>query len=297
MFDRIFADYLREAGKLSEDNLNEIFSSQEQKRVRLGVIAVSERLLSIEQVNEINQLQAIYDMRFGDIAVQKGYLTDEQVSRLLVLQGNAFLAFMQSVVDSGYMTMEDFNEALEAYQKSNNFTLSNMEDLKSCDADRVIPIFIYNQPELTQRLCGIMIRTMSRLIDYRMFIKAPTVSSTVNYPAICLQELKGEHNIVTALTGDMGKDGAMFKAAVGFAGEANVTEPEDCLDALCELINCVNGLLATEMSNQNVDIDMDAPFANGTSGSLRSDSILTLPVVIFGKQMELHVILDQSYTV
>ncbi len=295
MFDRIFADYLREAGKLSEDNLTEIFSNQEQRRVRLGVIAVSEKLLSIEQVEEINQLQAIYDMRFGDIAVQKGYLTDEQVSRLLVLQGNAFLAFMQSVVDGNYMTMADFNECLDNYQKSNHFTLSNMEDLKSCDADRIIPIFIYDQPELTQKLCGIMIRTMSRLIDYRMFIKTPTVSSTVNYPAICVQELKGEHNIVTALSGDI--DGALFEAAVGFAGKENVTEPEDCLDALCELINCVNGLLATEMSNQNVDIDMDAPFANGTSGSLRSESILTLPVVIYGKQMALHVILDQSYTV
>lgn len=295
MFDRIFADYLRSTGKLSDSNLDEIFSNQEQRRVRLGVIAVSEKLLSIEQVEEINQLQAIYDMRFGDIAVQKGYLTDEQVSRLLVLQGNAFLAFMQSVVDGEYMTMADFNEALDTYQKANNFTLSNMEDLKSCDADRIIPIFIYDQPELTQKLCGIMIRTMSRLIDYRMFIKPPTVSSTVNYPAICVQELKGEHNIVTALSGDI--DGALFEAAVGFAGKENVTEPEDCLDALCELINCVNGLLATEMSNQNVDIDMDAPFANGSSGSLRSESILTLPVVIYGKEMELHVILDQSYTV
>ncbi len=295
MFDRIFADYLLTAGKLSDKNLDDIFSNQEQRRVRLGVIAVSEKLLSIEQVEEINQLQAIYDMRFGDIAVQKGYLTDEQVSRLLVLQGNAFLAFMQSVVDGNYMTMADFNEALDAYQKANNFTLSNMEDLKSCDADRIIPIFIYDQPELIQKLCGIMIRTMSRLIDYRMFIKSPTVSSTVNFPAICVQELKGEHNIVTALSGDL--DGALFEAAVGFAGKENVTEPEDCLDALCELINCVNGLLATEMSNQNVDIDMDAPFASGTSGSLRSDSILSLPVVIYGKQMELHVILDQSYSI
>ncbi len=85
MFDRIFANYLLDEGKISKRDLDDIFLAQEQKRVRLGVIAVSEKLMTIEQVEEVNQLQAIYDKRFGDIATQKGYLTDEQVSRLLVL--------------------------------------------------------------------------------------------------------------------------------------------------------------------------------------------------------------------
>ena len=59
MFDRIFANYLAECGKLSEQNLKDIFSIQDSKRVRLGVIAVSEKLMSIEQVEEVNQLQRL----------------------------------------------------------------------------------------------------------------------------------------------------------------------------------------------------------------------------------------------
>ena len=98
MFDRIFANYLVECGKIKEQDLNSIFANQESKRVRLGVIAVAEKLMTIEQVEEVNQLQAILDNRFGDIAVEKGYLNDEQVSRLLVLQGNAYLALIQSIV-------------------------------------------------------------------------------------------------------------------------------------------------------------------------------------------------------
>ena len=42
MFDRIFADYLIEMGKLSEQNVEVIFSTKEERRARLGVIAVSE---------------------------------------------------------------------------------------------------------------------------------------------------------------------------------------------------------------------------------------------------------------
>lgn len=295
MFDRIFANYLLDEGKISKRDLDDIFLAQEQKRVRLGVIAVSEKLMTIEQVEEVNQLQAIYDKRFGDIATQKGYLTDEQVSRLLVLQGNSFLALMQSVVDNGCLTMSEFNDALEAYQRANNFTLSNMEDLKSCDIDRIIPIFLFDQPELCQDLCGMMIRTIARLIDYHVYIKSPFVSDSVDYEAICMQPLVGDHKILTALTGDI--KGAMFDTAVGFAGSENVVCEEDCLDALCELINCTNGLLATEMSNRNIEIDMEAPFANGSAGSIKSESILTLPVVIMGKTLNLHVVLDRDYTI
>lgn len=295
MFDRIFANYLVSTGRLTDKNLGEIYSSQEQKRVRLGVIAVSEKLMSVEQVEEINQLQAIYDKRFGDIAVEKGYLTDEQVSRLLVLQGNGFLAFMQAVTDSGVMSMADFNAALDEYQKENSFTLANMEDLKSCDNDRIIPIFVFDQPEMVQKLCGMMVRTIARLVDYHVYIKKPTVSDSVDFPAICLQELKGEYRIVTSLSGNL--DGSMIETAIGFAGSENVVCEEDCLDALCELINCVNGLLATEMSSRDVEIDMDAPFAQGTPGSIKSGTILTLPIIIYGKQLNLNVILDQDYTI
>ncbi|MBQ0028042.1 MAG: hypothetical protein KBS96_05510 [Lachnospiraceae bacterium] len=295
MFDRIFASYLVETGKLTDKSLGEIYSSQEQKRVRLGVIAVSEKLMSIEQVEEVNQLQAIYDKRFGDIAVEKGYLTDEQVSRLLVLQGNAFLAFMQSVTDCGAMTIVEFNEALDEFQKKYSFTLANMEDLKSCDNDRIIPIFVYDQPEMIQKLCGIMVRTLARLVDYHVYIMKPTVSTTVDFPAICVQELQGQHRIVTSLSGEI--DGSMFDTAVGFAGSENVVCDEDCMDALCELINCVNGLLATEMSSRDIDIDMDAPYAQGTPGSIKSEEILTLPIIIYGKQLNLNVILDKDYTI
>lgn len=295
MFDRIFANYLVDTGRLTEKNLGEIFSSQEQKRVRLGVIAVSEKLMSIEQVEEVNQLQAIYDKRFGDIAVEKGYLTDEQVSRLLVLQGNGFLAFMQSIVDEKYMSMAEVTEALDEYQKANNFTLMNMEDLKSCDIDRIIPIFIYNQPEMIQKLSGVMLRTMARLIDYHVYIKKPSVVSEYPFEALCLQELAGEHRIMTALSGDINE--AMKEAAIGFAGSENISEEDDVLDAICELINCVNGLLATEMSSKSVDIDMLAPFAQRTTGSLKSDSMLCLPIVIYGKTIDLLVQLDKDYTV
>ena len=294
MFDRIFADYLLKKNILSQADLNKIYTGQEKRYVRLGVIAISEKLMTIEQVEEVNELQAIYDKRFGDIAISEGYLNEEQVSRLLVLQGNAFLAFMQAVIDLDLMSAEEFDNALISYQKDNNLTPMNMEELKSCSIDRIMPIFLYDRPELVQKLCGVMIRTIVRLLDNHVFIRKPKIVKAFDYKALSLQELTGDHRIATALTGD--PDDGMMKAAIAFAGADNVVCAEDCLDALCELINCVNGLLATEMSNKDVDMDMLAPVAKEGSGTMKSDSILVMPVVICERELNLLVILDRDYT-
>lgn len=295
MFDRIFADYLLKKGALSEADLHKIYTGQEKRYVRLGVIAISEKLMTIEQVEEVNELQTIYDKRFGDIAISEGYLNEEQVGRLLVLQGNAFLAFMQAVIDLDLMSADEFDDALMSYQKDNNLTPMNMEELKSCNVDRIMPIFLYDRPELVQNLCGVMVRTSMRLLDNHIYVKQPRIVDSVDYSCLSLQELTGDHKIVTAITGDI--DDAMKKAAVAFAGADNVEGPEDTLDAMCELINCVNGLLATDMSNKDVDIDMLAPVATDAPGTMKSKSILVLPIVVCGKDLDVLVILDEDYSI
>lgn len=294
MFDRIFANYLAECGKLSEQDLNNIFAVQDSKRVRLGVIAVSEKLMTIEQVEEVNQLQAVLDKRFGDIAIEKGYLNDEQVERLLLLQGNSYLSFIQAVVDGNYMTMNALEEMLSRYQAESNFTLSNIEDLKSCDINRIIPIFLYSQSDMLKGLAGVIIRTIIRLVDYHAYIQKPSVISEYPYKVLCAQGINGDHQFLTAFSGDISN--SLTKIASAFAGDENITCDEDTLDAMCELVNCVNGLYATEMSNRDVDIDMDAPMGQDEPGILKADNILRIPLVVCGDSVDLLLILDQDYT-
>lgn len=294
MFDRIFANYLAECGKLSGQNLKDIFSIQDSKRVRLGVIAVSEKLMTIEQVEEVNQLQAVLDKRFGDIAIEKGYLNNEQVGRLLVLQGNSYLAFVQSVVDGGYLSMEEIENMLSQYQRENNFTLSNMEDLKSCDINRIMPIFLYNQPEMLRELASVITRTLVRIVDFHTFINKPSTISEYPYKAICSQAIGGDHRFLTAFSGDA--QNSFMDIAVAFAGADNVDTKEDAVDALCELVNCVNGLYASDMSNRDVDIDMEAPIGTLEEGVLKADKILCIPAYVCGKQIDILLTMDQEHT-
>ena len=295
MFDRIFADYLVKKNLLKEDDLRRIYSGQEKRYVRLGVIAISEKLMTIEQVEEINELQAIYDKRFGDIAISEGYLSPEQVNRLLVLQGNPFLAFMQAVIDLDLMSAEEFDKALEDFQKDNDLTLMNMEELKSCAIDRIIPLYLFDQPEPVQALVGVMIRTIVRLVDNHVYIKKPAVVKSAHYPALSLQDLKGDYRITTALSGDV--EETMYKAAVAFAGSDNIVGREDGLDAMCELINCVNGLYASDVSNRDIDIDMVAPTSRNNEGDMKSDAILVVPMIVCGNEMDMFMVYDKDYVI
>ena len=117
MFDQIFGNYLVYAGRISKEQLTEVIEYEKTVRVKLGLIAVAEKLMTSAQADEVNQLQAIMDKRFGDIAVEKGYLTEEQVSQLLKKQGNIYMVFVQTLIDKGFMTLDQVDAALNAYQE------------------------------------------------------------------------------------------------------------------------------------------------------------------------------------
>lgn len=292
MFDRIFADYLLNKGKITAEDSEAIFQKQESSRARLGVIAVSEQLLTIEQANEINNLQSIYDRRFGQIAVDKGFLTDGQVDRLISLQGNRFMSFIQAIVDLGYMTLNDFNLSLADYQQENNFTLMNIEDLKSCKVSRIMPLFLYQHSAFIQNYCGLLVRTVNRLLDYRAYIDRPYVTNKIEFEYLSAQQLEGDHSV---LCNFYSSSEDMIEAAKLFAGEKYIHTTDDSLDALCELINCINGMYATELSNSGVFLDMDIPKYYSTSMVLTSDSMICFPIHLDNCTINVALSFDQEF--
>ena len=83
MVEYILGSFLLDTGRIDEKMLRELIKKQDDTRVKLGLIAVAEGMMTLDQINEVNILQSAMDQMFGDIAVAKGYLTDEQVDYLL----------------------------------------------------------------------------------------------------------------------------------------------------------------------------------------------------------------------
>ncbi len=285
MINQLFGHYLVDEGYITGTQLEHIFEIEKKVRVKLGLIAVSEKLMTPGQAEEVNRLQALMDKRFGDIAIDKGYLTPEQVRRLLSLQGNRYLTFAQAVTENGFMGLTEFEKAFNDYQKKMAFTASDMEALKSDVTERVVPLFLPIDCDANQiEHILIAFRTIIRLIDSESYIcgSASWVSS-MEVNGVALQCLVGDEKASLALTGN---ENDLLVIAERFAGEKFAFVDDDALDAVAEFINCINGMFATAVSPK-IEIDMLPPNFKMVSTVARSGKMLKIPIQIDNRQIYL----------
>lgn len=280
----LFGNFLKESGKLSEEQLKKVYEEQKKVRVKLGLIAVSEKMMTIEQADEVNNLQSTMDMRFGDIAVSKGYLTDEQVGHLLSMQGNLYLSFVQAITNENFMTIEEVENAYQEFQQKLNFTKTEMDRLKSGEADLLIPLFLpLNIDDYQKEYILVAVKTLIRLIDNDLYIGKAEWKMEETGDGVALQDIKGDADATLCFAGC---GDSLLTIANKFAGEEFEAVDADALDACAELINCINGMFASDCSPKFL-VDMLPPFYREGSNTLCAPQICVLPVCIKGKQVKL----------
>ncbi len=283
MLDRLIGRYLVDHNRINQSQLEQIYDAQESKRAKLGVIAVTEKMMSIAQAEQVNALQASMDKRFGDIAIEKGYLTEPQVTRLLELQGNVYLTFVQSAVDLGFLTMEQLEEAEKEFQAEHGYTETDMATLKSGDVEKIVPIFLGTDSPQYREMLSMGVKNMYRLVDSHIYIGKAYKTNSVKEEVLGYQKFHGDQN---AFVGIAGRYEDVQKMAKAYTMEDFIETREDALDAVCELINCINGLYATAQSQKEIKIELDPPNFAVTFKEVKSDEIIVLPVYISGGQIK-----------
>ena len=276
MVSSIVGNYLMEKGLLTGEQFRDILNEQQKVRVKLGLIAVAEVLMTQEEADRVNQLQAVMDRRFGDIAVEKGYLTEGQVNSLLKKQGNAYLAFAQAMENQQLMTIEQLEQILLDYRCENNFTASDMDALKSDDVDSILPLFLPVDSEAYYGIAGTAVRTLMRLVDTGLYPDKAYIMQKTEDENGALQKVEGEKGFVSALGG---KGNALQFTASVFGQEEFVSVDEDALDAIGELLNCINGLYVSECKDGSSLELMPPSFKTGIQG-FESRKMLVLPIHI-----------------
>ena len=276
MVSSIVGNYLMEKGLLTGEQFRDILNEQQKVRVKLGLIAVAEGLMTQEEADRVNQLQAVMDRRFGDIAVEKGYLTEGQVNSLLKKQGNAYLAFAQAMENQQLMTIEQLEQILLDYRCENNFTASDMDAMKSDDVDSILPLFLPVDSEAYYGIAGTAVRTLMRLVDTGLYPDKAYIMQKTEDENGALQKVEGEKGFVSALGG---KSNALQFTASVFGQEEFVSVDEDALDAIGELLNCINGLYVSECKDGSSLELMPPSFKTGIQG-FESRKMLVLPIHI-----------------
>lgn len=244
--------------------------------------------MTVEQADAVNRLQATMDKRFGDIAVEKGYLTEEQIGNLLKKQGNAYMAFAQVLVDEGLLQLGELEEIVDSYQQEQGFTKSAIEDLKSDDPERIVPLFLPPEAMGYKELAGIFIKTLIRCVDRHVYMGKATVQEALTVKDAAFQKIVDLTAPVAGCTefelGIAEVNGGLASITTAFCKEEETLGGEDMRDAAGELINCVSGLYATALSRSGVDSELLPPVLMETATDLKEPGIWSIPVFCGAKE-------------
>ena len=280
MVEHMLGSYLVDNGKITGEELKRVLEKQDSVRVKLGLIAVEEGLLTLDQADEINRLQTVMDQRFGDIAVNMGYLTEEQVSKLLKQQGSTYLTFVQSLVDEQLIAMDEVDWLMNDYKRLNGYSNSELEDIKSDDVDRILPVLLPEEAKKYQEIIGAAVRILIRQVDRNVYLG--TISMTDDMPkeeAVC-QRLTGENGMVDCFSE---RNGALLKVCCAFGREEFERLDGDALDAAGELLNYTNGLYASAMSGKGVFLELMPPEYGPVKAPVRAGTVCRVPIFVGDK--------------
>ena len=280
MVEYIFGNYLVDIGKITKEELQQVLEKQDSVRVKLGLIAVEEGLMTIEQADEVNSLQAVMDQRFGDIAVSKSYLTEEQVAKLLKKQGNAYLMFIQALVDDELLIMEELELLLDDFKRVNGFSNSELEDIKSDDVNRIIPLLLPDEAKQYEELIGAAIRILIRLVDRNIYLGNAIMVDALPAEEMVSQVMAGEGGIIDCFSE---RNGALLKVCSIFGREQFERLDSDSLDAAGEILNYVNGLYVSSLSSKGVFLEMMPPEYGMTKECVKAGTICKIPIFVGGK--------------
>lgn len=286
MFSQFFGNYLLENQKITAEQFSSCMDYIKANRVKLGLIAENEGLLSRAQADELNQLQQQTDKRFGDLAVEKGYLTESDVTYLLGRQGNPYLIFVQALEEKNILTREEINQAISDFKNSNGYSDDVLQAIQDGNIEGILPAFIPEENKKYIPLIGLTLRNIVRFVSSYIRIEKATIVSSLSARYIACQSTTGDYDGFLGFTCD---DDSILTIASAYAKENFETVDEDALDSLCEFTNCVNGLYATELSYQNITIDMLPPefYFNGTLEG--KGDFLVIPLYVDSKKSNIIV--------
>ena len=294
MIASIIGNYLKNKGLLTEEQLVDLLDEHRKVRAKLGIIAVSEGLITQEEADRINRLQAIMDMRFGDIAVEEGYLTEDQVENLLKKQGNSYLAFAQALENQRLMLIEQLEQLLIDFQYDNSFTVSDIEVLKCDDIDQILRLFIPTEALSYEPIASVAVRTLMRLVDQDISIERGRITSFHEIENGAIQRVAGNPGFTTALVGN---GAALAETASTYGQEVFNTMDEDALDAIGEIVNCINGLATTGMNHIDDTLDLCPPEFFRDAYGVGASQMLVIPLKLLGRKADLLITLGEDFVI
>lgn len=284
MFFRLFGNYLKEKNLLDAEQLEALIQYRKVNRVKLGMLAVEQGLMTAEQAEEVNRLQAVQDKRFGEIAIEKAYLTSADMDMLIEKQGNPYFLFLQAVQEKGYLTKDVLTEKLLAYRDEKKLSDEQLEIIKSGTVDDVANVLLHAANKHAEGLLKLVVRNLVRFVSTDIYFASIEQVNQFKAAQLASQLITGAAPMQLGISSE---NSEMLELACIYGKEEFDELDADAYDAVCEFINCNNGLYARTNSTLNCEMELLPPTFE--EGAMMEGEIYLLTVFVNNKKLNVFV--------
>jgi CheY-specific phosphatase CheX len=289
MVSQIVGDYLVERGIMTSGQLLVIHKIRRRNRASLGMVAVSEGLMLPAEVMAINEdLERNYrltDRTFAEKVVELGYLSESQVRALSVKQSDPYLCFVQALEKQNIIGIE----ALEQLMRESPLIKDEMhlEDLKSDDVSRIVPLFIPKGAEKYTNAAISALSFLNRKVSSHIYPIYPIQAYLTDKLEVAngvAQWAEGESEFFFAL---MAAEQGLSDLATCYVHERFEEVSEDVLEIVSEILSSIVVTYAAELSQADVLLDLASPQVYPKMQEISADEMLVMPLKVKGNLIDL----------
>lgn len=252
MFSQFFGGYLLNTGKVTKEVLTRALDEKKNTRMRLGVLAINEGLMTAEQVEHVNVTQQTVDKLFGDLAVDLGYLKASEVEDLLHKQPTDYLLLGQTLVNMGALTNADFETAINEYKSTLELSDDELSGDRNDKLSMLVSDFFHFSTAHNARLytnyATLLFKSLIRFIGDDFMPLDATITRCAESERTIRQDITGAYSGITVISAGADEYRALAKR---FAKDAYFEDDEFDDASVGEFLNVINGLYAVNESNEN----------------------------------------------
>ncbi|MDE7200717.1 MAG: chemotaxis protein CheX [Lachnospiraceae bacterium] len=275
MINRLFGNYLVEKQILSQSQLDDLLPVQKDFKAEVETIAVINKVLTSAAAQELlGQIDKDKE-RFGEEAIEAGYLSDEKLDEILTYQSNTFMKLVQKLLDRGIFSLEQINPFLDEFQQRGGYNDAQISALIHDDLEQCIHIFVPMKSEQLKEYTLTLVRTIRRLIDCDAYLDKAYTARSLQLDKYACQMIIGDMHMKVYISAP---DNGLLAIANHFTEDTYSAVDADALDNVGEFINCVNGLFATNLSYDDVAIDMNSPEYSIDGPFISNEKLYVIPI-------------------
>ncbi|MCL2253687.1 MAG: hypothetical protein FWC09_04510 [Lachnospiraceae bacterium] len=279
MVAEIVGSFLIERGIITKGQMLILQKERQKVRACLGLVAVSAGYMASDEVKaiyeEINTDGVICDSTFADTTVLYGYLTEGQIKSLAYKQNDSYLCFVQALEKLKIIDLESLENILKEYPAINNE--AQLADLKSNDANRILPLFIPPEAGAYINAACCAIRFLANKVGNNICPKQAFLVSEFQASNGVFQFAKGCKEYAFAL---VGRETEMAYVATCYMRERYDGINDEVLDIISEIVNKISSSYGTELGQDGIVVDLMPPQTYLTMKKILADEMLVLPLTI-----------------